>query len=971
MGLSLHEQFNVAMNAVRTGDMDLASTLLTDPATVTLDEQRTVAQSLGIKRGLLSAFVNTFADPTVWVAMLMSSRFPTSAWLKGTVPTRFVGAANEWSGISLFTRPIENFFRGTHIPKLTSLYQRREAEVHKIGAQIFKITESRPNWRTEKETVAQIMEGMNPANETPELRHVANQMRGHMEELWGFLNQTWKVQGGIQPSQITKATARPFRPQEAPKYLRDYLPHMPLMRHDSTVTIDAKEALKRFGRDKQISEVLRLKNERMESVWSTDEAGRLASDFSRFQGFMNNASGRVFSPRMYRRRRYGLDIGAQTEAGEGIFIADLDVVLQRYIHSVARTYALGAPLSAHEARLASVVDEFGALRPATQEPIIVQVINGGLEATGAEFYTGKIAGTNRTVEIARPERVNAPAMKSLNTLVRTLKGQLGHDEVMFGQLYGTIRNKFQSSMRGILPESKMREIDAAISANELHADYRNKMNGIASYFYGTTLGLNAASSLKNLFQPMLTIAPAIGIGPTLKGYHKLGQRMPVYARNVRQELQALRATGYNPMAKFNLAAERGFYRTFPEFEKLGMKIDPRLWAMDEQAVMEGRFRTLDDFNRVLLAPFTHSELSNQVVSFYGAKEAIRQAIRTGEYPLARGLGPAQLESVMDFEAGLAVGGTQFRPGPGSRSYVQSWLPAPFRQFTSFPTRLWNFFADSTVRGAMTQKQLEAAPLMDKILTLGTGRNLGTLARTYVLGTMANNGLRDALGVDMGEALGLTGPFTSVAPGEQPFAPLPFPPLPSTAWGLISAAGTRDIKRMQPLRLPGIGEIPIPKQLVPGGIAVNRVLRAAQQWRPDIGGFVDDQERMMYRGNTTDFVMAALGVPLDKQRRARDAMDKLYANRGAMRDMRRQYATAKINMDFNEMGRLRQGWAKAFPEMPALQVSDRDLRRYQQTARIPMVTRMLRTLGRNASFLESQLYEYDPDLVAPPQLPLAG
>jgi hypothetical protein len=61
------------------------------------------------------------------------------------------------------------------------------------------------------------------------------------------------------------------------------------------------------------------------------------------------------------------------------------------------------------------------------------------------------------------------------------------------------------------------------------------------------------------------------------------------------------------------------------------------------------------------------------------------------------------------------------------------------------------------------------------------------------------------------------------------------------------------------------------------------------------------------------------------------------------------------------------YAKRFPDMPALAVSARDLRRYKENARIPAVSRMLRTMGQSGSFMERELLEFDPDLIARPDI----
>lgn len=980
MALTFEQQFQTAMNALTTQDVDLLTSMMIDPGTVTLDEQRTAAQKLGIKGGMLAAMVNTFSDPTVWLAYIMSRRFPTRNWIQGTIPKRFIGGANEFSGLSFFTRPVESFFRGTNVPKLTALAVQRQAEVMKVGSKIFQEIERRPNWSREMPIVSQIMEGVQTPGATPELIAVSQRIRGHMNELWGFLNQTWKTEGGFQGKEIVRASARPFTPSEAPRYLRDYLPHIPIAVQEGVVEISGREAVARLSRGK-IAQAMSLKGENPFEVWRPNQADRLGSDFTRYQSFLNNVGAEVFSPRLFRRVRMHETLQGHT--GQDLFVTDLNVVLQRYIHSVAKTYSVGAPLSPRERFITSstIRDELGRVQTImpTEEPIIVQVMNEGLGAAGGRRQSQRVAGTNVIRETVIPGSYNAPSLSALRTLVRNLQGASTEDEILWGNLFSSIRAKVSGAVGNMLGRRKLTEVEAAIQAVERNRNYRNKSNAVASYFYSTTLGLNPWSAIQNMLQPILTTAPAIGIGPTLAGYRVLSERMPKYfsaIKRQREYLKGITTPGAGPISgrvhRLNEALERGFNEAFPELAKAGIRADPRLFDVDIEALEArgilagGRFAKSDDFFKLALQPFTQSELSNQIISFFGGRHAQMNAVRLGEVIAPKGLPKNLTNEWLDFEAGMVVNATQFRPGPGSRTVFQSMLPSWARQFTSFPVRLYNFFAESTVRGAMSGQQVADMSLLDRVLTLGTGRNVGTLARTYLYSKLAVNGAREVLGVDLGGSLGVITPFVNVAPSNQPFGPFPLPPAPAVAFGLLSFATTRDAKRLQPAVLPGIGEIPFPKALIPGGIAITRAARAVQQWRPDLGGFADENERLMYRGNTPDLILSMIGLPLEKGRRARDAMERIQANRGTIREFRRRFAAAAINMDYTQMDVLRQQWSKAFPEMTPLAMSHKDVRRYREQQMIPMVSRMLRTLGRQADYLEGDIYEYDPDLVAAPR-----
>ncbi len=974
MALTLQEQFRVGTNAITSGDMELLQKILLDPDTVTRKEQRTAAQKLGVKGGLLTTFVDLISDPTVWIAALMSRTFPTAAWLRGTVPNRMIGQAAEFSGISYVTRPIESFFRGTAVPRLNALALRRHAEVMKAGQGMFKHL-SRPNWREEMPTVSLILEGQSPTGATQELRSVARDIRGTMDEMWGFLGRTQKIQGGFGDAQITRATAGAFHSPNVPRYLRDFLPHMPLTGAESIIEINGKDALRRMGRGK-FRQALELRGVKPEDVWSATAVDSLASNFTRYQAFMGSV-GHQINPRLFVRKRFGIPL--ESDLGRELFVTDLNTVLPQYVESVARTYSINAPISNFERTLLATPG-----RTVTNEPVIVQIINEGLDASGARFSRSPIKGTPHFRDVMLPGSTNAPMMSALQRLVRAVKGSSGDDEILFGNMFSTIGARVDS-MRSALTGKQITQVDAALKSFERTASYRQRSNGITSFFYASTLGLNPFSAVQNLLQPILTTAPAIGIGSTLAGYRTLRSRLGQYATEVATQHRLLRGNkSVGATFRVNEAVQRAFVKTFPEIAEQGIKIDPRLFDIDEALLTVPRgmfgtrfFKDRDQFYKALLQPFTHTEMSNQIVTFFGAKQAMRRAVRDGTYVIPRGLSKTGIEELLNFDAGLIVNATQFRPGPGTRSVVQGILPSFMRQFTSFPTRLFNFFTESTVRGAMTNAQLEQARVLNLFAggakgraaaqkLLGGGRNLGTISRSFLFGKIATTGARNAFGVDLGSSLGITGPF-NVAPEGQPFAPLPLPPAPSMVYGVMSAASNRDMKPLQPLHLPFVGAIPWPRTLFPGGVAASRAARAFNQFRPDAGGFVDDNERLMYRGDTTDLVLSMLGIPLEDNRRTRQAVERMQANRMRIRQFRRSYATAATTLDTGEMTRLSSLYRERFPDMPALAVSGKDLRRYRHNAKIPMVQRLLETTSRASRPFVFD-FEVDSDLLAPPEIP---
>ena len=978
MPLGLTDQFEVARNAWVSGDFDLFQKVWTAPDAVTPEETRSVAEMLGIKGGWLAATTNLVTDPLVLFSFYLDRKFPVSQYLRGVTPQRFIGAANEFTGLSSLGRTTVGFFRGTNVPKLTSLVMRRQAEVMNVGNRLFNRILERPNWKNEMPTVSLLLEGQNPQGATPELRDFAKFIREGMDELWGFLERSHKVEGGLfESAAITRASSRPFTTSERPRYLRDYLPHMPLVDNDAVMTVSGSDAIRRLA-NSPAKQAMVLSGENPADVWRRTAGDRLTAQWGSFQRLMERTNAQVFNSRLFHRHRMGLNL--QSAEGAGLFVTDLNVILQKYLHGVARTYALNAPLSAHERAItASLVEGAGgAVRriAPSDAPPVVQIVNEGLDAAGtAVTRQERIRGTDIVKEIVDTRSLNAPTLGALKTLVKDVKGLSGTNEVMFGNVFSAIREK----VRRIRNPGVAAQAEDALGILERQDFDRKVMSGLTSYLYGTTLGLNFGSAAKNLMQPFLTTMPAIGFGPTIQGFRVLRDRLPSYGRSFIDEYRLLSANPRIPkLESLNLSTERAFNKTFPELAATGIKADPRLFELSEQEIgnlatvarggkLDQAFRANDAFSRFLLQPFTNAEMANQVVTFYGGKQALRQAIRRGEMDIP--IAPdgtrstvAQVDDFLNFEAANIVAATQFRPGPGSRTVLQSVLPGPVKMFTSFPTRLANYFVESTVRGAMTQQQLADANLLTR---LTGGRNWGTVARSVLLGRVINEGFNQVLGIDMSDALGVTGPFTNVLNSGNMLGPLGVAPLPSALYGVASFAATRDIKRLQPLTLPWVGEVPFPKSLVPAGISISRAARAVNMFRPDLGGFVDEEERLMYQGDATDAFLSAVGIPLAKQRRFQEQIQRMADIRLRIRKYRREYARAYRNHEYTRMEELQQSYGKEFEGFGPLAVSQHDLRRYNETSRLTAAQRMLSTLGSRAAFLEERLFEIDPDLVVQP------
>lgn len=1019
MALTLAQQYDAAISGLTTGDIDLVARMLTAPDSITPDELRTTAEKWGIKKGFLSAAVNTFTDPVVLISMLMSRKFPARAFAQGTIEQRFWGHAKEAGGIAKVARPINSIFRSTLNPKMDALIRARQAEFHKLARRYEEI-QSVPTWKDDRLFVTQILDGANPAGAGARHYEQAKQIRPILNEVWGLTRRAKFIKGGLDDKQIPYALSkdeafrRGLADMPPPKYLRDYLPHIPLH-------IDAKDAM--FEIDPLVG-IRNLKTKLATQATSIAKVpfpwqvknGQVFSDPARFHAWMGSAGIQVYNPRLFPRSR-GVPVTTRA-GGQQLFHLDLDYLMDQVFSSGARTYSLNVPLSPIEQRLVSarVRGADGVIRTqfATDEPPIVQIVKNGINASAqggkARVTNYKIPGTAYTDRkgVKHPEIVgqqfhldgiSAPALNSLNWHVRGLQGRHGDDSLFVGTIYNTVYDALHKAIpqQGL---QRVNEVAASVAAQQRKQSFREHTNFLTGYLYRSILGANPWIAIQNSFQVPLTVQPAIGMGSTVAGIVETASRVKTFMRSVATQQRQV-PKSVRGFQRLNETVRRAVRESFPELEDMGM--DPVRFALDFDAVnatgalRANKFRGIDEFLKTIMAPFLTTEFANRSTSYFGFRHAVRKAIKTGEYPhpmvpvmkkgklVGERLATAQeLSRVIDFEAKHFVNETQFVPGPGSRTVFQYNLNPLERMFQAFPLRLFNYFADSMTKGALSNAEMQtyrnlkgfygqlqkegimAVPGAISANIFG-GRNLGTLARVIIGSKLLDNTLGDVAGIDISGSLGLTLPLGAFNDFGQPFAPLPLPPVAGILVNSYSAFTTRDVKKLQPLELPGGRTLPIPKTLFPGGISISKFSRALNQFRPDQGGFYDDNDRLMYKGNTTDLVLRMLGVPLEKAKHERQIMERLHANRGRIRQIRRRFLAAASNGDTAKMDALRGQWGEEFKDMPPLDASRGDLNVYRSGQQRTRVERMMRTLPKGFEFIRRDLYDVEPDLWSSPPM----
>lgn len=810
-----------------------------------------------------------------------------------------------------------------------------------------------------------------------------------------------------------------------PRNFAELIPHLPILSKEGNVAIGGVDALTRMAArgGTALEQALKadgfgLKRAAMKlddgrtfqgvvelGPWRVD----LATDTIRaatadFQRMMQGTTGKTFFGHLKSRTR---EIPIFSQQGEGLFVTDLDHILGEYTRGISRTYAWNTPLTETERSVAAklvensnpvvkgadgrFIDAFVPER-LSSAPLMIQIQRTAIESMGGKIETSVLKGTEKwhqPVRVSKFVTPNTPGkLQALDHLTKSLKGHFNEKEQLFGNAMSNIATSAEQIL-GRTPggQAIMRKMATNIEFLKRDGTSRGASNFLASYSYYTTLGLNISTTLGNALQTPLTTMPALGIGATLAGAADVARRLPTYARELAHGFRNAPSRRIKDLPKIGA---RAWEKTFPELAEFRITVDPRAFDLDESSIIKAGaggpgaplaqrigdvFKSSEDYLRWLLVPFSAVENANRAIGFFGARRAFfhqfkmdprltgipRELLRGGKF-LDDGTGkilPA-VDEFINLNASNTVNATQFLPGGGTRTIVQDQVAPWMRTFSTFPIRLGSFMGESTVRGAMTEAELVTATWMEKMTG---GRNFGVLAKMYVFGSIAQSGFRDVLGIDVNRYVGF-GPLEFGGPNTL-IGPVPIPPIAGAFITTGKALANREFDRSQALELPGIGRMPIPKVLVPGGVALSRLARAVNQWEPDLGGFVDDDGRLQRRAGTQDLIMSMLGIPLEKARRERIQLAQLNTRVGRVREMRRKFAMSLIQGEFDETERLSGEYEKLFPGMGGLNIEQRDLRTYFENARVPRLARRLQSFGKQQKLLlNAEFLEIAPEMIAP-------
>jgi len=974
-----------------TKDFNRAVRVLVSPESALPEDMQTIATRVfGLQEGVAKFFVDTATDPIFLASMMIAKRNPPRAFTADKVPVRFEELRRRISGLSLVFRPYHSHLAGTKLPKMHTLVSQRITRFLygntrvpgdlSMGFEGKRMRLFNTLSSQEKEILGRWVQ--DPSfSLTPKLQATANAWRSEiMDPIWEMISKKWGVRG-TKLTQIGQAG-----------YIHKYLPWM--IQKGDHLTLNPKQmavALRHKTRSREMLQLLNRPGVDMTDVgkWVWREGDNVVLDMKGFQSWLNNGGSTVFNPSLMSRK--------SITTPENL-VWDIDQITYEYIRRASKTFAAAQPISKYEAalvhgaglietppaalgvlskqiatqkqRLAALRSELSRARQgapiATVRAVERRAISaaGKLRTLNSEYSTiaersahtaplqnQMIVEAQKVLDEPRWQPLRnhlmSPDKKRVGNLVseyiRGTVGDLSEDELIMSAFWPNFALKASSWIKSLGPKSA-----AGIKVAdwlEKQASFRNvklRERALTNWVYASVLS-GPSSAIVNLFQTPLITFSELGWGPGLLGVKESATRLKAF-------------TGARLMNRIRGMSRRqatanAWKTSAPEFSAAGLDIDPRAFDIPDMAwgavERRGIGGYVEGFNKALLSLFTGAERFNRLAAFYGARHKVNTELARGIYrehfPKFMTATTEGREMIRQWYGRQVVSDTQFIPHRLATSPVLGKLPPTLRQFSTFPVRSINYLVDSTIKGAMSDKELALAGGLQRAFG---GRNWGPMARTTAASLGLFNFFRDVAGIDVSRAT-LPG-FINVPPPNAPFYPLPIPPIPSLGIGLAKFMVTGDVDAIQPIKVPYVGQIPFPRVLVPGGLPLTRVARVINQFKGDV--LYDDTGRAIMQHRPGDKYLVAMGLYPSMNARQRLQLQQLLRMRDNVRLYRRRLAHALTNFDTEAADGIRADYKKRYPMLPELAISRQDFRRYNRYQDMDRLTRALQTAGPAASAL---------------------
>lgn len=500
-----------------------------------------------------------------------------------------------------------------------------------------------------------------------------------------------------------------------------------------------------------------------------------------------------------------------------------------------------------------------------------------------------------------------------------------------------------------LPASWNKWLVGKLTAERGPFTYLNASNGLAGYFYYSTIAGNPATTFENLLQTILTTLPLLGPEATGMGITNAFQKTQKYY-DLRWGARKLDvgAAMKEAFPEFSRVPHLGGQYTLSQTIISGEL--ENAWQVAANSVPEGlsayvgagKNPLLEKAKQLAMSMFSQSELWNRHVAFEGA------LWKGTEEALARGL--SRIDAVEETIplAAKVVRMSQFAMGPGQMPHgLLNWA-APWRQFMYFPLRYLGFLAESTRQGIgpLTAAGTPSWTTMGGARQWGTvGRGIAASEATRVLGS-------NLLGMDLSGGL-MTGALPAPGIPGTPWYPAPIvPPIFSIPALLAQAAQTQTTEPLEqaaalmtPMGIPlyrayksGV----LPQLGIPLGEKYAGWDKRDEQGRVPV---YDATGKLIMHRTPTQMFMKAAGLQSDDVVKEREMVGYLLRHRDRIRDIRRQYVDAVYDNDPQQADRVQAYFKQEYPDLGEMQVKQSDLTAADRRRQMSRLQRLLETFPK--------------------------
>jgi hypothetical protein len=960
-----------------SGEWSAAGRAVYDPASLTPEERKTLAERWGVAGTPLEGAIDITTNPLVLAGLMFSFAFPAipaAAWSTMRTAVSSFKTKFPWTR---FVSPVSEVYRDTDVPDLLQKIHRRRMDVgseianewEDILTEYTKSTGRKTISRSDQTVVAAMMDGLdNPnhqvwynarrklhdmkasapeeisrhlraledplaavrsklANADPALKRVADRTSQLLQKTWDKWLEDPKNRERILEALGRKHGYNGRASLEDAKRLNRYFPHIKWATPEERI-LDIEASLKSMYSGAPRSEyVERATRHGMELAQSTERLAPRAGAMMPHPEDLKllGVSDDVIEAVTYQNKRAMAELRASaTTASEAA-----EKAKQAKMYSVTAMSDDGVPLYYTLRSQKAIHDYTSDLSRAVAFNLPDDITDSAAPSMG------QLLRNAVETQVAPVDAWSAKVLEE--TVIPQVAGAMSVTQANRSLWWASVKN---SALKW-LDQPTVKKVVETASPKGFHQQLKNwllwdphsnveSLSGdAAGWLYTSTLGLpNPVPAALNLLQPISTALP---LGPQymIRGYAQATKEMLNYAK--------LRLQG--------IPSHKALKQAMPTFAKTHLELDPISSevirdnldnVIDRAFGSGGRVKQLSrTMQSRLLSLFSGSELFNRLSVFNamyqkGLRELPGQSVRDATKGILKKLplsskSKAVRQAAEKFAMDMTYM-TQFGGGPLQRPMGTLNWPSLMSQFTTFPLRMAG---------------LVAGPMMRNPRYLGGA--MTTAGMAYEVGQMVNADL--SRGLLFG---GLPEPS-----GFGPFPTLPVvPPALQLAGGGVMSLATGEsehFRRSLPLLVPGgVGLArALPNAPVVGEFAGQLVEKDYAQWgnRTPEGLIPVHKATGQLKGYYTPGQLAgkALGLGDMQGQRESQLTQYLLSQRDQIREFRRRYLEAVAQNDPRHALRIRQEYDRRYPGMGGLPVDSSDIKTLHMRENVTRIERILETM----------------------------